>query len=533
MNWYHNLKIKAKLMLGFALTMLLSVAVGLVGINAARTIKQADDLMYRDGVVAVATAGDMWRAFGVLRAAMRDAILDTDHASGQKYMANFNANRAVLEKEAKELHDSFKEHGLKIRAEAAKKLIDDMNIYFKATEQVMVLATTGREPEAYRLLRSPETNGAIGTFTQTLTEFLELMKSRAHDLADDNAKIFKTSTIEIVVLMAIIAIASIWIGSYISNVVVKSINRELGTLHKVAMGDLTVASKAEYDDELGQMADAIGEMVNNIRELVNGINMDVEGVSSGSTELSAAAEEMSGTAENIARNAENQMSGAENMSAAMTELSASIDEVSAGAKESLSQLETALEATRRGNEEGVATKQAMDGITHDTGQIAQAIGVIQEIANQTNLLSLNAAIEAAKAGEQGKGFAVVAEEVRKLAERSGTSAKEIAKYNIEARNSVQHGGEKVEATVALLTQIKDTLDQFAIRTRESVASSGEQATAGQEVAKQVEMTVENTKGVASAIAEMSATTSEIARTAHDLAELSQRLQNRVLMFKLR
>jgi len=220
------------------------------------------------------------------------------------------------------------------------------------------------------------------------------------------------------------------------------------------------------------------------------------------------------------------------MASAIAELSASIDEVSQSAQGSLSVMEGALDATQKGDAAGGATQTAMKGVTETAERIASAINVITEIANQTNLLSLNAAIEAAKAGDQGKGFAVVAEEVRKLAERSGSSAKDIAQNIEAAREAVAKGVATVETTAQLLKQIRTGLEQFAAQTRQVTVATLEQSRAGSEVARLVEQGVQESTATASATAQMSATTTEIARTASDLARVGEKLQGMVQRFKL-
>jgi len=319
----------------------------------------------------------------------------------------------------------------------------------------------------------------------------------------------------------------------VKSTILRPLNQLSESIRRVASGDMTVTAPVESEDEIAQLAQTFNGMVIDLQRALGSMGQASDQVASGSTELAASAEQMSQTVQETARVGDELRQAGREVLEALHQLDANVESMASHARQTGAQTDEAVRDTDRGAETGRGTAMGMEAIQQASDRIAEAVKVIQGLARQTNLLSLNAAIEAAKAGAQGKGFAVVAEEVRILAERSGQSAKEIEETILAMQQAVNDGASSVDVTLRHLEAIRDRISQVSGRIHDISGLSQGQAKTSQSVGLMMQKTAGRLEQNAAATHQLAATVQEVARTSEELSRVAENLKETVLRFKLR
>ena len=283
-------------------------------------------------------------------------------------------------------------------------------------------------------------------------------------------------------------------------------------------GDLTKRIRVPYADEVGQVAHWFNQFIAKVQDIIRQARSASDYVASASEQLSAAAQQ-------LAAGAEEQSSSLEETAASLEEITGTVSQNAENARQANELALSSRDSAEKGGAVVTSTVASMGEISQASHKIADIVTTIDDIAFQTNLLALNAAIEAARAGEQGKSFSVVAGEVRTLAQRSATAAKEIRALIQDTVAKVDSGAELVNRSGQTLQEITTSVKHVADFVGEIAAASHEQSTGVDQVNKAVAQ-------MDQVVQSNAAQTEELSSTARTLSGYAAELQKLVARFKI-
>jgi len=570
MKWITNSKISIKILMIIVFSAISLITVGFYAINGMKKMADGSDEMYNDRLIPNTWVAKIVSDDQATDRFVLELMLNEDESRNGQLNELFTKTRDEMDQYINKLEQLDLSSEEKTALDKYKQLLTDVS---ETTNEALALAIDNKNAEAYRLYSEQ-----VITKREEMTDLLESLQQANEDqaskIAQENKDNYDTTLVLSISIIAVFLVLSVLFGLYISRTIANPIKKLKSLMEKGENGDFSGRAEYASKDEVGFLSASFNSMADGIKELVETIGETSQALASSSEELSASSEESSKASEHIsetiqelAASSEDQMRLMASSSEGISNVTANTEKISGNAEKVAYTATSTAEASKEGLQNIEEVTAQMNSINTNVGNLAMSIDTLEgrikeigeitkaitDISSQTNLLALNAAIEAARAGEQGKGFAVVADEVRKLAEQSAQSAEQITsligQIQVDTRvtiqsmssakkevdlgiNIVQNAGEsfgKIEVSVldlvrlfeevfTSLKELKDNTEVINVSVMEVNTMAGEAAA--------------NTENVSAATEEQVASMEEIAASSSSLANLAESLQELIRKFKV-
>jgi len=466
--------------------------------------------------------------------------------------------KTILTKEEEEIYNGFQ---------------TEWDKYLVVHEEILALSRANQDDEASKLIK--QSRQQIETIEGYLTKLVEINQSMATKAAEERHNVTTFVLSITAILIVVTLIIAIIMGFLLSRSISRPLSAMSTSVKQVAQGNLMLEPiSIKNRDEIGKLATDFNTMTDNLKQLIVEVMKNSEQVATTSEDLSASAEQTQSSNNSISTAIKEVAGGAENQVTRASEANRVIHEISKGMTQAARSIQAVSDLTLATNEKATTgqgivsqtvvqmnevqhkvqhTSSAMNTLSNKSNQIGQILSLITSVADQTNLLALNAAIEAARAGEHGKGFAVVADEVRKLAEQSGQAAEEIKnviyEMQTEVENALKSMTDGINAVNEGIVMVSKTGDSFG-NIVEMVANVSSQSQEVSAIVEQVNASTQsmvdlieeianisvfsagNTEEVAASVEEQNAIMTKVTSSSEELSSKALALQELVKRFKV-